>query len=359
MSDIKIAFFTIFENGIAPNQRYRIESFIAQKNNSFSYNFFYLINQNEIPAFYGKSVLKKILLSFLIILRRFIHLFYLRKYDEVFIAREVMPFGFYFFELVIKKILRKRIVYDFDDAIWIKRVSEGNKRFSFLKSSAKYSKIIKLADVVIAGNEYLATYAKRFNSNVHIIPSCIDLSLYNVSEKQESKKICIGWSGSETTLAHLLSIADVLKKIQDIYGEAVYFKVISSRNNFKLPGVNIHSLKWNAADESKDLEEFDIGIMPLYDDEWSKGKCSMKGIQYMGKGIATVMSNIGTNKQVIKHGVNGLLANSSEEWIQCLSLLINDKDLRKKLGSAGRITVVEKYSIQQWNAKWLNLLINK
>lgn len=359
MNDLRIAFFTIFENGIAPNQRYRIEAFTAQKDMKVPFKFFYLIKENEIPAFYGKSIAKKISLSFFIILRRFIHLFYLRKFNVVFVAREAIPFGSYFFELIIKKVLRKRIVYDFDDAIWIKRVSDGNKRFSFLKSAVKYAKIMKLADVVIAGNAFLAAYANKFNSNVHVIPSCIDLSLYKVKIQTDSNRICIGWSGSETTLVHLISITNVLKKIQSIYGEAVYFKVISSRDNFKLPGLNIQSVKWNADSESEDLEDFDIGIMPLFNDEWSKGKCSMKGIQYMGKGIATVMSNVGTNKQVIQHGINGLLANSFDEWIQCLCLLIDDKQLRKKLGNAGRVTVEQKYSIQEWQTKWIDLLIKK
>ena len=218
---------------------------------------------------------------------------------------------------------------------------------------------MRLADVVIAGNEFLAAYANKYNSNVHIIPSCIDLSLYNVKIQSDSNKICIGWSGSETTLVHLLSITDVLLKIQSIYGEAVYFKVISSRDNINITGLNIQSVKWNAISESEDLEDFDIGIMPLFNDEWSKGKCSMKGIQYMGKGIATVMSNVGTNKQVIQHGINGLLANSFDEWIQCLSLLIDDEQLRKKLGKAGRLTVEQKYSIQEWQTKWVDLLIKK
>ena len=356
---MKVAFFTIFDTGIAPNQRYRIESFTNKSNTPFAVTYFSVVKHKDISVFYGKSILKKIALAFTIILRRFLHLFYVTKFDVVFVARETIPFGTYFFEFVIKKILRKKLVYDFDDAIWIKKVSEGNKKFSFLKSAGKYAKIIKLADVVIAGNAFLAAYANKYNSNVYIIPSCVDLELYNVKLKADSNKICIGWSGSETTLAHLLSIKDVLKKIQLIYGEAVYFKVISNRDDFKLSGINLQSLKWNAHNESKDLEDFDIGIMPLFNDEWSKGKCSMKGIQYMGKGIATVMSNIGTNKEVIHHGTNGLLANSFDEWIQCLSLLIDDKQLRKKLGDAGRITIEQKYSIQAWQATWINLLISK
>jgi len=359
LSDLKVAFFTIFEKDIAPNQRYRIEAFTDKPDISFKFNYFSVIKKKDIPVFYGQSILKKIILAFKILGRRCIHLFSLNNYDAVFIARETIPFGSYFFEYVINKIFKKKIIYDFDDAIWIKKISDGNKRFSFLKSAVKYSKIMRLADVVIAGNEFLAAYANKYNSNVNIIPSCIDLSLYNVKTQSDSNKICIGWSGSETTLVHFISITDVLIKIQSIYGEAVYFKVISSRDNINIPGLNIQSVKWNAIGESEDLEDFDIGIMPLFNDEWSKGKCSMKGIQYMGKGIATVMSNVGTNKQVIQHGINGLLANSFDEWIQCLSLLIDDEQLRKKLGKAGRLTVEQKYSIQEWQTKWVDLLIKK
>lgn len=358
-SNYKVAFFTIFDKDIAPNQRYRLEAFTNRHDIPFKFNYFSVIKQNDISVFYGKSIIKKIILAFKILGRRCIHLLSLSNYDAVFIARETIPFGSYFFEFVIKKVFNKKIIYDFDDAIWIKKISDVNRNFSFLKSVYKYSKIIKIADVVIAGNSFLSAYAIKYNSNVKIIPSCIDLEIYNVKTKPHNSRVCIGWSGSESTVAHFQSVFKVLKNIQDKYGSQVYFKVISSRNDFKLEGLNIQSVKWSSKNESSDLEEFDIGIMPLYDEEWSKGKCSMKGIQYMGKGIATVMSNIGTNKQVIQHGINGLLASSSEEWIQCLSLLIEDKQLRKKLGSAGRITVVEKYSIQKWKAKWLNILINK
>ena len=310
MKNLQIAFFTIFENGLAPNQRYRLEGFTEKKGMPFRYKYFPILKKSEVLDFYGKSITKKVLLTFKFFIRRFTHLFYLKNYDTVFVARETIPFGTYLFEFIIKKILNKKLIYDFDDAIWIKTISEGNKRFLFLKSASKSANIMKIADVVIAGNNFLASYAKKYNSNVHVIPSCVDLDIYRFETKSSNEKVCIGWSGSESTLSQLLSIKVILKQVQAKYGNQVYFKIISSRNDFSIPGLDTIAVKWNATDEIKELQEFDIGIMPLFNDEWSKGKCSMKGIQYMGLGIATVMSNIGTNKEVIVHGNNGFLANN-------------------------------------------------
>ena len=356
MNDTRVAFLTIFENGIAPNQRYRLEGFTNRQDFPFRNRYFPILKKSEVNDFYGKEISRKFLLALKFFFRRVLHLFHLKNYNVVVVAREAIPFGTYFFELLIKKVLKKKMIYDFDDAIWIKKISDGNKKFSFLKSASKYSKIMKLADVVIAGNSFLADYAKQYNNHVEIIPSCVDLDLYKVVSKMDDNKICIGWSGSESTLSHLLSISNVLKMIQMKYEGLVYFKVISSRDNFSVDGLTIKSLKWNATNESTELEEFDIGIMPLFKNEWSKGKCSMKGIQYMGKGIATVMSNIGTNKEVIQHNTNGFLADSELEWITCLSKLIEDKSLRLSMGAAGRITVEKKYSVQAWLTTWIKLI---
>lgn len=354
MNDIRVAFLTIFENGVAPNQRYRLEGYTNREDFPFQYKYFPILKKSEVNNFYGKEISPKILLAFKFFFRRVFHLFYLKKYDVVVVARETIPFGTYFFEFIIKKVLKKKLIYDFDDAIWIKTISEGNKRFSFLKSASKYSQIMKIADVVIAGNKFLAEYAKKQNTNVVIIPSCVDLDIYKLSTKVLNEKVCIGWSGSESTLSQLLSIIDVLEQLQTKYTNDIYFKVISSRNDFLVNGLQIKSVKWNAKDEIKELQEFDIGIMPLVYNEWSKGKCSMKGIQYMGLGIATVMTNIGTNKEVIQHGENGFLADTSAEWVDCLSILIDDLLLRNKMGMAGRKTVEEKYSLQSWQKEWVS-----
>jgi glycosyltransferase involved in cell wall biosynthesis len=352
----RLKFLVLFYPNRSPGQVYRLEAYLKYLPRK-AYDYDWIINREDEPAFYKGGISQKLMLFIKCSTKRFFRLIK-GNYDNVIMNREAFPLGTIFFEFLVKKILRKKIIYDFDDAIWLPVISDGNKKFAFLKSYSKFSKIIKLSDVVIAGNEYLADYARQFNSNVHIIPSCIDLDLNipNRQKQNENDKICIGWSGSETTLAHLLLIKDVLVSIQKKYGDQVYFKVISSRNDFEIPGVNIKSVKWQKETEAEELDEFDIGIMPLPDNDWSKGKCSMKGIQYMGLAIPAVMSNIGMNKEVIEHNINGMLADTESDWIQALSSLIENEEMRRKLGDAGRQTVEKKYSIQAWKDKWLELV---
>lgn len=352
----KINFFAIFDWDNAPNQRYRIEAFLKKQNNIL-YNYFPIIYNDEVTIFYKTSnYLKKTFLLVKMFFRRLLNLILSLNADRVVIARATFPVGGAFFEWAIKNFLKKKIIYDFDDAIWINSVSDGNRRLAFLKSFSKYADIIKIADVVIAGNSYLASYAKQFNKNVHVIPSCVDLDIYTIEEKKEKLNICIGWSGSETTIPHLLTLKSLLLELQNKYGNKIYFKVISSQQEFSIEGLSIKSVKWSKDNEVKELREFDIGIMPLLDDEWSKGKCSMKGIQYMGIAIPTVMSAVGMNCEVIQNGENGFLANNDLEWLMYLSMLIEDSMLRKQIGGAGRKTVEEKYSVQIWKEKWLQLI---
>ncbi len=352
----RLKFLVLFYPNRSPGQVYRLEAYLKYLPRK-AYDYDWIIDREDEPAFYKGGIFQKLVLFIKCSAKRFFRLIR-GNYDNVIMNREAFPLGTIFFEFLVKRILRKKIIYDFDDAIWLPVISEGNKKFAFLKSYSKFSKIIKLSDVVIAGNEYLAGYARQFNNNVHVIPSCIDLDL-NIPNRQKQKehgKVCIGWSGSETTLAHLLLIKDVLVSIQKKYGDQVYFKVISSRSDFEIPGVNIKSVKWQKETEAEELNEFDIGIMPLPDNDWSKGKCSMKGIQYMGLAIPAIMSDIGMNKEVIEHNINGMLADTESDWIQALSSLIEDGGMRGKLGDAGRKTVEKKYSIQAWKNKWLELV---
>ena len=352
----RLKFLVLFYPNRSPSQVFRLEAFLKYLPKSL-YDYDWIINKEDEYAFYYGGVLKKIVFFIKISFRRFFPLFK-GNFSNVIINREAYPPGTIFFEMFIKRILHKKIIYDFDDAIWLPVISEANKKYAFFKSYRKFSQIISISDVIIAGNSFLAEYARQFNNNVHIIPSCIDLDLYNLIDYTEKPGgcVCIGWSGSETTLPHLLILKDVMCTLQKKYGDRLYFKVISNRSDFTVPGVNIKSVKWSKEKEVSELKEVDIGIMPLPNNEWSLGKCSMKGIQYMGLGIPAVLSDIGMNKEVIESGINGLLAKNNIEWEAHLNLLIGDAQLRKKLGTAGRKTVEAGYSIQVWKDKWLNLV---
>jgi glycosyltransferase involved in cell wall biosynthesis len=256
-----------------------------------------------------------------------------------------------FFEKAFKK--RTKFIFDFDDAIWLMDVSDGNKNWKWLKNPAKTSQIIELSDMVFVGNKYLAGYALKFNKNVKIIPTTIDTDYHKKNIFSTAKeKICIGWTGSDTTIKHFIMAESFLEKTKEKFGDKIYFKLIGS-DSYKNPRLNLEGIKWNLQTEINDLSEIDIGIMPLPDDEWSKGKCGFKGLQYMAMEIPTVMSAVGVNNEIIEDGTNGFLVSTENEWIEKLSLLIESKELRNKFGVNGRKTVLEKYSVNSQKHNYL------
>ncbi|WP_425393124.1 glycosyltransferase family 4 protein [Ekhidna sp.] len=208
-----------------------------------------------------------------------------------------------------------------------------------------------LADRVIVGNEYLKKYASQFSNDVVIIPSTVSLNEYK-SKDLLKDRICIGWTGSFSTIKHFKTVIPALETIKKKYGQKVYFKVIGDPT-CSFPDLNIRGVEWQSKTEVEDLSELDIGLMPLPDNEWTKGKCAMKGLQYMALEIPTIMSPVGVNSEIIQDRENGFLASTAEEWVKKLSLLIEDEELRKRVGKAGRKTVEADYSVEVNKEKWL------
>ncbi|MBT4776341.1 MAG: glycosyltransferase [Crocinitomicaceae bacterium] len=264
------------------------------------------------------------------------------QFDIIFIFRDALPTGSIKYEKKMRASGAK-LIYDFDDAIFILNVSSGNKSLSFLKKPKKTGKIIELCDLIIAGNQYLAEYATLFNPNVKVIPTTIDTKEYTRHEKKNTG-VCIGWSGSVTTIEHFKLALPFLEKIKLKYGSKVYFKVIGDENYLN-KHLEIIGTPWNKKNEVKELSEFDIGIMPLPDDEWAKGKCGLKGLQYMALEIPTIMSPVGVNSEIINNGKNGFIASTNQDWIDKLSVLIDQNETRSKMGIEARKTVVDSYSI--------------
>jgi len=269
-------------------------------------------------------------------------LFRASRYDIVFVQREAFMLGTTFFEKHFAK--KTRLIFDFDDSIWLQNVSNANRMFSFFKNADKTRKLIEIADLVIAGNNYLADYARQYNKKVFIIPTTIDTQEYSPANKKKNEKICIGWSGSITTIPHLKTQMGALRKIKEKYGDKIYFKIIGD-GDFTDRELNIRGLTWKKENEVTELLEFDIGIMPLPDNEWGKGKCGLKGLQYMALEIPTIMSSVGVNSEIIADGQNGFLAYSTEEWVTKMSMLIESTELRQEIGKKGRQTVLDKYSV--------------
>lgn len=339
-----ILFLCLHRPGRSPSQRFRFEQYPAYlEANGYRCRFSWLLNEQDDKFFYSRGKLfPKGWIVLKSVLKRLIETWHASDYDIVFVQREAFMLGTAFFE---KKFSKKtKLVFDFDDSIWLQNISEANRMFSIFKDAAKTEKIIRVAHLVVAGNRYLADFAKQFNPNVVIIPTTIDTDLYKPVLKTPEEKICIGWSGSITTIEHMETKLYALAEVKKKYGQKVYFKIIGD-GKYNSGLLQTKGLPWIKDTEVEDMSEFDIGIMPLPDTEWAKGKCGLKGLQYMALGIPTVMSPVGVNAEIISDGENGFLAASDEEWVAKLSLLIESFELRKKLGEAGRKTVEEKYSV--------------
>jgi len=341
----------------SPGQRFRFEQYLDYLDqHGFQCDFSPLLNERDDKIFYGPgNYFRKLLILLNSYVKRTKNLLNARKYAVIFVFREAVYTKTTFFERQFAK--RSKVVFDFDDSIWLQNVSEANKRFAFLKNAGKTKDIIGYSHLVIAGNEYLANYARRFNRNVVIVPTTIDTKEYQRAElPAKDGRVCIGWSGSTTTIQHFNYAVEALKIIKKKYGDRVVIRVIGD-GNYRNEELGIQGLPWNKATEIADLSAIDIGIMPLPDDEWSKGKCGLKGLQYMALEIPTIMSPVGVNETIIKDGENGMLASTTGEWVKKLSVLIEDEALRKRLGKAGRETVVAEYSVEAWKDNYVELLI--
>ncbi|MBU0764309.1 MAG: glycosyltransferase, partial [Bacteroidetes bacterium] len=351
----KVLFIAPLYPDRSPSQRFRFEQFLDYLElNGYSYKFSFLVSKKHDKTFYSRGKL----LSKLILLIRFIFI-RLRdvitagRYDMIFIQREAFFLGTSVFEYLLS-LSGAKLIFDFDDSIWLENVSSANRNLLWLKNQQKTAKIIGYADMVFAGNRYLADYAGQFNNNVHIIPTTIDTDEYRPYIVKDKTEVCIGWSGSITTIEHFSLAVPFLRRIKQKYGQKVSFKVIGD-DTFRNEELGVQGVAWRKQDELLELTGFDIGIMPLPDTEWAKGKCGLKGLQYMSLGIPTIMSPVGVNTEIIRNGINGFLADSEDEWVRRLSELIESRELREKLGSAGRETVINRYSFDAQKNRYLEL----
>jgi glycosyltransferase involved in cell wall biosynthesis len=266
-----------------------------------------------------------------------------RSYDAVYVLREAALLGPPLFEDWVARA-GVPFIFDFDDAVFVPYVSPSNGYLSYLKFPGKTKKICRLAAHVMAGNEYLADYAREVNDRVTIIPTTIDTEKYTVEPRARENEVpVIGWSGSYSTAQHLATLRGALQRLAR--QERFLLRVIGAPG-FKIEDVNIEAVPWRPDTEVAELRTFDIGVMPLPDDEWSRGKCGLKALQYMGLGVPTVCSPVGVNTEIIRDDENGLIASTEDEWVEKLTRLLRSAELRGRLGRAGRATVEARYSAE-------------
>lgn len=353
---MKIAIVCPYPLHKAPSQRFRFEQYLSHwKEGQHTIDAFPFLSETSWSFFYhtGKPIQKvgALLKGFF---KRLGLLFKIYQFDLIFIHREASPIGPPVFEWLVAKVFRKKIIFDFDDAIWLPNYSKQHAKFQFLKWYGKVKYIVRWAHKVSVGNQFLATYALQYNENVEVIPTTIDTSFHRFfNTHAHSTKFVIGWTGTHTTMFYLHQITPVLDELSKHHD--FIFRVISNvQPDFHIP--NLEYVPWKKESEIADLCQFDIGIMPLEDDDWAKGKCGFKALQYMALSIPTVASAVGVNAEIIRSGFNGFLATSRQEWLACLRSLIEDQALRHNMGEMGLATVETFYSVEANKDKYTNLL---
>ena len=247
----------------------------------------------------------------------------------------------------------KRIVYDFDDSVMY-RNSKAQDHISSTRRR-RFVQMIKKSDFIIAGNEFLKREVLPFNPNVEVIPTTIDQERYHLKTYPvQQERVTLGWIGDHGSIHYLEKMRPIFEKIGQKYSH-VELKIVCD-TFFSCEQMKVVKKNWNSEEEVADLQGFDIGLMPLVDDPWSWGKCGLKIIQYQGVGVPVVCTPVGINKDLVEDGVNGFYAMNPEEWEKKLSLLIEDSELRKKMGEEGRKRVLENYTYQACAPRLFSIL---
>jgi glycosyltransferase involved in cell wall biosynthesis len=280
-------------------------------------------------------------------------LFKVKNYDLIIIHKEIFPYVPAFVERLFHLIGVFYIV-DYDDATYHIYDNHSNY-FVRLLLGKKIDAIMRFSNTVIVGNKYLSLRAELSRANkIEIIPSVVDLNKYKVVKSNCNKRLVVGWIGSPSTGKYLLEIESIYNLLASEFD--VRFVAVGC-NKETLKNLPIEVLPWSEETEVQLIQSFDIGIMPLSNSLWEKGKCGYKLIQYMACGLPVVASPIGINTKIIQNGTNGLLAKDTSEWIKALRQLLNDESLRRNMGENGRKCVEKVYSLQVQSQK-LGKIIN-
>lgn len=252
--------------------------------------------------------------------------------------------------------LSKRRVFDLDDAIYVRKPRRlGEAPDDSLWRRRKFTATCRSVDVVAAGNDVLASAARPAARTVAILPTSIDTACYRATTARAEDPPTIAWIGSPENLVYLEIIRPALARLTLRY-PALKLRVICSAFP-DWPEIRVERVLWSATTEGASLAAAHIGVMPLTDDEWARGKCAFKLLQYMAASLPCVASPVGANAEAVIDGVNGFHATRLEEWERGLERLIASAELRAQFGAAGHAHVEKRYALSTYQANYLTLLM--
>ena len=244
----------------------------------------------------------------------------------------------------------QRMVLDVDDAIWLdsSRGAAGHRLALLKGTSRKVRWLAARAETVIAGNELLAEWLSKYSANVKVVPSLVEHREVPVRAHEDRARIVLGWIGSPSTSIYLRRLADPLARLSAA-APGIRFELLTVGGRAPvIPGLDARSEPWSEDRERRFLTEVDIGLMPIEDTPWARGKCSYKALQYMAAGIPVVADDVGISASVIGHEAAGLIPRSQGEWVDHVAALAGDAALRSRLGAAGRLRIAEGFSVERW-----------
>lgn len=292
--------------------------------------------------FFSRNTAWKALLSLVIFLRRLVQLCRIPFADVVFVQKPLLPAGWPPLE-PLAALFAKKLVFDCDDAIFLPSPFRKGRRTPG-NLAERFRKIAASADLVLAGNAFLAEEAARCAPRVEIFPTVVDTGRFAVNGRPERASCVIGWMGSPSTAVYLQGFKDVMAELSQQFSARWVFVGAPVMAWDGIPGT---FEDWAYATEVEKMQSFDIFISPLENTPWEEGKCGLKTLTAMSAGLPVVASAVGVHKDIVKDGVNGFLASTPEEWKEKLSLLVSDAGLRRKLGDEARKTVQRDFDLAQ------------
>jgi glycosyltransferase involved in cell wall biosynthesis len=270
-----------------------------------------------------------------------------RGVDRIFIHREIMPYAWN--DLVRLLPGNVPMIFDLDDAVFM---ATHPGWAGYVARPATTRLLVQRAELVYAGNEYLADYASQWSRHVRVVPTVVDTGVFCPRETRPPRgRPLVGWVGSPGTTKYLSAVTAALDDI----GRTIPFdlRLVGANRDFGLKHVNVEYVPWRLEDDVRAFQELDIGLYPLEDDVWTRGKCGFKAIQYMACGVPFIASPVGVVRNIVREGVDGLWARTESEWRGALETLLRDAAMRARLAKAGRARAIERYSVQALAPSWI------